>query len=711
MANIMNLTRVTNKPSRNGFDLSRKINFTCKVGELLPVWTMPVLPTDDIKINLQNFIRTQSLNQAAFARMRGYYDFYFVPYQQLWNQFNTSITQMNTNLQNAQGPVMSDNKPLSGQLPFFSCEQVAKYIISLGQKKDAFGFFRSTQTCRLLEMLGYGDFRPYQLPFFSCEQVAKYIISLGQKKDAFGFFRSTQTCRLLEMLGYGDFRPYDPNGSQKWTWDNHPMLNNLALSPFPLLAYHKIYADYNRYTQWEKTNPSTFNLNYIKGSNDLNLDLSVSGFTDTFNMFDIRYSNWQKDLFHGVLPVAQYGEASIVPIDSSIQQDLSLLNTGNAFTLSYLRAMSASNSAEPLSIENRHGNSGPFRIGPQIGSSANVQPTKLGDAGTKSDLFNVVPQNVSVTSSLSILALRRAEAAQKWKEVSLAAEEDYPQQIGAHWGEKPSDFLSGMCRYLGGITSNLDINAITNTNLADNNAALQRATGTLASNGNINFQAAGQFGIIMCVFRALPIIDYTTTGVDFSCTLTDVTDFPIPEFDRIGMEAGQFGIIMCVFRALPIIDYTTTGVDFSCTLTDVTDFPIPEFDRIGMESVPVCRALNPALETPSSPPIKADAYFGYAPRYVDWKTAVDVSRGEFTNTLESFVMKFNDDDLLAADSVDFPDNPNVEADSVKAGFFKVNPHVVDTLFAVDADKADHLLCSTFFDVKVVRSLDTNGLPY
>jgi hypothetical protein len=168
---------------------------------------------------------------------------------------------------------------------------------------------------------------------------------------------------------------------------------------------------------------------------------------------------------------------------------------------------------------------------------------------------------------------------------------------------------------------------------------------------------------------------------------------------------------MCVFRSLPVLDYTTTGVHFGCTLTDVTDFPIPEFDRIGMESVPVCRALNPALETPSAPPIKADAYFGYAPRYIDWKTAIDVSRGEFTNTLESFVMKFNDDDLFAADSVDYPDNPNVEADSIKAGFFKVNPHTVDTLFAVDADKSDHLLCSTFFDVKVVRSLDTNGLPY
>lgn len=591
MGNIMNLTKVTNKPSRNGFDLSRKINFTSKVGELLPVWSMPVLPTDDVRISLQNFIRTQSLNQAAFARMRGYFDFYFVPYQQLWNRFNTAITQMNTNLQTASGPVMSDNKPLSGQLPFFTCEQVSKYIISL-----------------------------------------------GQKKDAFGFFRSTNTCRLLEMLGYGNFYPYDPNGSLKWTWEEHPMLNNLALSPFPLMVYQKIYADFNRYTQWEKTNPSTFNLNYITGNGDLNLDLMVSGFTDTFNFFDIRYSNWQKDLFHGVLPVAQYGEASVIPVSGN----LSVLGTptfkSDGFPEQQVTPVGLFvNEPDDAYLTDESGNKTLVWDNPNIGFS---------------------------NANISILAIRRAEASQKWKEVALAAEEDYPSQIGAHWGEKPSDFLSGMCRYLGGIGCNLDINAITNTNLADDNAALQRATGTFSGNGNINFSAN-----------------------------------------------GQYGMIMCVFRALPILDYTTSGVDFSCTLTDVTDFPIPEFDRIGMESVPVCRALNPALETPSAPPIKADAYFGYAPRYIDWKTAVDVSRGEFTNTLESFVMKFNDDDLLAADSVDFPDNPNVEPDSIKAGFFKVNPHTVDTLFAVDADKADHLLCSTFFDVKVVRSLDTNGLPY
>lgn len=613
MGNIMNLTAVRNKPSRNGFDLSQKINFTAKVGELMPVWYTPVLPTDSLRVKVNNFIRTQSLNSAAFARMRGYFDFYFVPFSQIWQHFNTAVTQMNTNLQFASGPVISDNKALSGQLPYFTCEQVAKYIISL-----------------------------------------------ADKKNAFGFFRSTMTCRLLEYLGYGNFYPYDPNGSQKWTWEEHPMLNNLALSPFPLMTYQKIYADYNRYTQWERTNPSTFNMNYITGNGDLNLDLMVSGFTDTFNFLDLRYSNWQKDLFHGVLPVAQYGEASVVPVggslsivDDGLAPEFKVTNNldGDIKAFTSPVALQGSSASSPITPNE------PFSLG--WTRSGSLQGQKMQWSNPHLDI-----SSSGASFNVSILAVRRAEAAQKWKEVSLASEEDYPAQIGAHWGEKPSDFLSGMCRYLGGITSNLDINTITNTNLADDNAALQRATGT--------FNAAG--------------------GIKFD-------------------SAGQYGIVMCVFRALPILDYTTTGVHFGATLTDVTDFPIPEFDRIGMESVPVCRALNPALETPSAPPIKADAYFGYAPRYIDWKTAIDVSRGEFTNTLESFVMKFNDDDLFAADSVDYPDNPNVEADSVKAGFFKVNPHSVDTLFAVDADKADHLLCSTFFDVKVVRSLDTNGLPY
>ena len=98
----------------------------------------------------------------------------------------------------------------------------------------------------------------------------------------------------------------------------------------------------------------------------------------------------------------------------------------------------------------------------------------------------------------------------------------------------------------------------------------------------------------------------------------------------------------------------------------------------------------------------------------DWKTAVDRSVGAFTKTLRTWCLPMGDKELTAANSFNFPSNPNVEPDSIAAGFFKVNPSLVDSLFAVKADSSvdtDEFLCSSFFDVKVVRNLDRNGLPY
>ena len=78
MANIMSLATVKNSPSRSGFDLSRKLDFSAKVGIYYPIWHRRMIPTDSFEIDLAQFIRTQPLNTSAFARMKGYYDFYFV---------------------------------------------------------------------------------------------------------------------------------------------------------------------------------------------------------------------------------------------------------------------------------------------------------------------------------------------------------------------------------------------------------------------------------------------------------------------------------------------------------------------------------------------------------------------------------------------------------------------------------------------------------
>lgn len=602
MANIMSMKSVRNKPTRSGYDLTQKINFTAKAGSLLPVWWQPLVPFDDINVHVSSFVRTQPLNTAAFARMRGYFDFYFVPYRQMWNKFPTAITQMKTNLLHASGPVLKDNSPLSDELPYFTAFQVADYIVSLGDSVNQFGFYRAWLVCILLEYLGYGDFYPY----------------ISQSA-----------------------------GGQGLAFEENPMLANLKFSPFPLFAYQKIYADHNRYTQWERSNPSTFNIDYVSGAPDtLQMDFGVEGFKDSFNLFDMRYCNWQRDLLHGTIPQAQYGEASVVSIGGGLQ----ITSDGQDVKLPLVGAIEGSNTI----IVDQNG----------------VLLTSPDNANLTYGLSGSKVQGLQATGdanfTLSVLALRRAEAAQKWKEVALAAEEDYPSQIQAHWGQSVSQAYSDMCTWLGSVNIDLSINEVVNNNITGDNAADIAGKGTMSGNGGIHYNSK-----------------------------------------------GEYGILMCVFHVLPQLDYITSAPHFGTTLTNVLDFPIPEFDKIGMEQVPVIRGMNP-VKTASGFPVSDKLYFGYAPQYYNWKTCLDKSMGEFRRSLKTWLIPFDDQQLVAADSVDFPNNPNVEEDSVKAGFFKVSPSVLDNLFAVKADSdlnTDQFLCSTSFKVNVVRSLDPNGLPY
>ena len=367
--------------------------------------------TNNGATDLSQFIRTQPLNTSAFARMKGYYDFYFVPLRLLWNKYYTAFTQMNSNVQHASGPTLKDNVILSGELPYVTAEQLANYIEFLDDAVDTFGRSRAWNTCILLEYLGYGN--------------------------AFYNYISASV------------------GGPGKSWESDPLLINYAYDVSPLLCYQKVYADSGRFTQWERVNPSTFNLDYIKGHNDLQLNLNVSGFTDSFNFLDMRYANYQKDMFHGVIPQAQYGEASVAPLAGNIE----VTATGEGVPV-FKGSDSTIADNSPLSFKTLSGN-----LQGAVAANGNLsQALAWYDPNLKLDA------DVN-TLTLSVLALRRAEASQKWKEISLCTEEDYPSQIQAHFGQRVPKELSGMVRYLGGIDTSLDINEVTNTNLTDDNAA------------------------------------------------------------------------------------------------------------------------------------------------------------------------------------------------------------------------------------------------
>lgn len=577
MANIMSLKSIRNKPSRNGFDLSFKKNFTAKAGELLPVMVKEVLPGDTFKINLKAFTRTQPVNTAAFARIREYYDFFFVPYDLLWNKSNTVLTQMYDNPQHAVSLDPTENFVLNGEMPFTTSVDIANYIYAIGNSYSSY------------------------------------------KTNYFGYERAICSVKLLEYLGYGNYEIYISD-----TWSGAPLMADLNQNLFGLLAYQKIYSDFYRDSQWERISPSTFNVDYLDGNSMIVNGFNTnSSFCQNYNFFDLRYCNWQKDLFHGVLPHQQYGETSFASITPNVTGRLTLSNF----------------------------------------STVGTSPTTASGTATRNlPAFDTV-------GDLSILVLRQAEFLQKWKEITQSGNKDYKDQLEKHWGVSVGDGFSELCTYLGGVSSSIDINEVVNTNITASNAADIAGKGVGVANGEINFNSNGRYGLIMCIYHCLPLLDYTTDMLD-------------PAFLKV----------------------------------NATDYAIPEFDRVGMQSMPLVQLMNPLRSVANA----SGLVLGYVPRYIDYKTSVDQSVGGFKRTLNSWVVSYGNESVknqvtLPVDAPPVePSEPVPSVSPMNFTFFKVNPNCLNPIFAVEANSdisTDQFLCSSFFDVRAVRNLDIDGLPY
>ncbi len=606
----MSLKSIRNTAKRNGFDLSTKRNFTAKVGELLPVYVREVIPGDKFMIDVKSLMRTMPLNTAAFARLRYYFDFYFVPYEILWRFSDTVLSQMNDNAHHSISSDPSANNSLVPKVPYVSASTIATYLNQVGTAYEG------------------NDY-------------------IG--RNFLGFSRSLTSAKLLEYLGYGNYYDYAqvkagtapiPPTSQ---WSKNPFPTNVNCNLFPLLAYQKIYSDYYRDSQWERFNPTIFNVDWMTGQSDpvFNTDNLTQNFKNYSNMFDLRYANWQKDMFHGVLPNQQYGDQSVAR--SYINSISAGKDAGSEFnaTLHFIdnTPSSAYNNVKYLHMEH---------------SQLSPNPD-----------YNY--------STLSIIALRQAEALQKYKEVALATSKSYKDQIEAHWNVKVTGDYGDMSQYLGGFDSTLDINEVVNTNITSDYEASIAGKGIGVSNGKITYDSTGQYGLIMCIFHCKPLIDYTTNGCDKFITRVNATDFAIPEMDSIGMEL------------LPSEHLTNKQVKIDPSLS----------------------ALNQPFN------------LGYVPRYIDYKTDYDRSYGGFKDSLKNWIISYNDTSVLNARSSLYKVFGTLPSGTdstlgVDFTFFKVSPSSVNSLFGVNAgndNSTDQLLISSFFDIKAIRNLDVNGLPY
>ncbi|TEW71535.1 hypothetical protein E2488_15575 [Gramella jeungdoensis] len=597
-SDIMGLHGLKNKPSRNSFDVSARNLFTAKIGELLPCAVYEMNPGDSIRIDASYFTRTAPLQTAAFTRLRENVQFFFVPYSQLWKYFNSQVLNMTSSA--------------SGQ-------DVSRIATSP---------FANEKVTTGMPYVAYSALHQY---LYKMGQAARAIFPVGDfsakfKNSVFdnnGEYRWSASSKLLQLLGYGRF---DYQNMSFEDFSDKPVVGMTSLpnlSVFRLLAYQKICNDHYQFRQWQGYDASLCNVDYVtpSGSMDLSTQLEQVDFASgknaqRLNFLDLRFSNLPLDYLNGVLPTAQFGSESVVSLSNGTSK------------------------ASPSD------------------TSGNLGWTSGADGGALSHTDSIP----SDALSLSVLSLRQAYAAQKYKEIQLANDVDFASQIEAHFGVKPKH-ADDTSYFIGGSSSMIDINPIVNQNLSGDGLADYKASPIGNGSSKIKF-TADTYGVVMGIYRCTPVLDYAHIGIDRTLCKTDASDFVLPEMDSIGMQQNY-----------------------------LFEVQAPSFDGV---HVGFLRDQNFVKS------------YGYAPRYSEYKTNYDKYNGDFCFTLGSWVTG------LPANMIDEICRHNLSSMQIAPELFNCRPSLCNSIFVNQNNylvSDDKLYIGMVNMAYVTRNLSRYGLPY
>lgn len=578
MSDFNPLDRARVAVHRSSFDLSSKKLFTAKIGEILPCYWQIAIPGNKYRISSDWFTRTVPVNTAAYTRIKEYYDFYAVPLRLISRALPQAFTQMSDYMTSAASN--SANTQQLTSVPYAPVGNISAEIqarVTANTVDDA-GFGFAYGSCKLLDMLGYGSF-----------------IGTGnaKKKDITMQYLGLDTTSLADSqnpLIYG---------------------TSINLNLLPIFAYQKIYFDFYSNSQWEKHLAYSYNVDYWDGKSSVEISA---------DMIKLRYADYPKDYFLGVLPSSQYGSVAILP---------------STYSSSY-----PSNSVLVVSDDRS-----------SVSGVENLPNTKtVSTSGTSS-----TTRPSFINSDLSALSIRATEYLQRWKEVVQFSSKDYSDQMAAQFGIKAPEYMGNHAHYIGGWSNVININEVLNTNLtADNSQAVIAGKGVSSNSGHtINYDCGAEHQVIMCVYHAVPLLDWALKGHN-------------PQ-------------LLC---------------------TSVSDFPQPAFDQLGMQPVPALTLNN----SPSAP----TGNIGYNLRYWQWKSAVDTVHGAFrpSAAYQSWVAPLQGVQVQVSGQ-----------SSLSYQSFKIRPQQLNSIFEPQITTSnysvayDQLLCNVNFQVYAVQNLDRNGLPY
>lgn len=666
-------------PNHNVFDLSRRDIYSIKSAMITPVFVQHTIPNATYEITPVNQIEVSTMAKSNFCRMKQNLEYYFVPYSQLWKWFESFYYQRIDPVRtpsNEMNPIVPTNVPhvnigrvleflytayisnlfhscVSSVVkelgfvptPEFSLERACDEIVfqsdfdigsflrtlrfsldgmSIYELVDIHGRLCVEDVLRNLDLLGYGNFLSYFKELIN--NIVIPTISLEFRESGLTdmtYFYYVIRQRFTSIRD--EYHILDTNGLLSYLSDPErvPLFGNLDLnlfnlpidrnlldfghvSVFPVLAYLKVWSDNFRNVQYDDENYSFFyNMDYL-------VDEPIFSEFRFIQCLIPRYRLYRRDIVTGTYPNAQFGDVAVAGLQN------------------------------PTSITATNYKDSPTNLVVNPGGVVNNEL----NGSTVNNSYNI-------NTGISALAIRQAEALQRYREKNLRAGSRLTNQQNAFFGDRSRFLSNDYSQFLFSTDSDILIDSVVATGESDG-------------------------------------INLGDKGAKSESFLKS---------NSFKFDSHDFGMIIGVQYVLPVAEYEAYGIDPQLIKLENGDFFHPDLQNLGLS--PVYSSIITRFQVGHSPSVVNNTVLGFSAHDWEYKTAIDKVHGEFNSSNGIF-----GDYVTPRDSNDFVVN--------KLSNLYVSPNDLDNIFVTQSDtkqSSDHFKVNMYHQVKAVLPMSVTGLPY
>lgn len=689
MPNVFNYIKPTEKCARNAFDLGNKHVYSAKAGMIVPVKAIHTVPGDHFEIKISDFTQTFPMNTAAFLRGRKEFALYFIPYKQSWSNFNQYMATREDVYSSNMNAITYEPRMSLYDILSICLEFAAVYAHDIVMPKV---YDDRATDHDILDIDSNRAYTPLVLTNGFYNKTSTALKASQYLYDVFGYPRWNNVLRKLDMLGYGNHFPYIDNFIKGYesaitvtkiiTQSNFESilkthidsakrdidkLKNRYVNLYPITSYNKVFYDMFRNSYYELDyDVRNYNLDFKLCNSASTSIVQVQDIPVTF--FDIQYHQWKKDLFTAVLPDTQFGAVSLLPSSGSAGN----IVFTNTETSNDLNRWTATNGNWPVGTDVKTNTDGNYK---SLVSKDNSQA--LFHTHTISGSASLT----GITTSFDVLALKRAEALQGYRQALLRAGNKTSDVFRAVFGRAPRYDEDAHPYFIDAFGEDIFVDAVVST--AETN--LDKSDSTSGKLGDLGGRA---------------LMNGTS--------------------DTIKFDSSDFGIILVVQYIVPQSEYNSYMLDPHLANLTPEDHWIPAFENLGFSPV-IGEYLNNLVSQPIS---NLNRVVGYVPRYFEFKSDVDKVHGSFCEIASTSILRgTSSNGVIYAEHVASysgelthwvtPRSDMQATSTTLTRNFYVDPAVLDNVFLIAADgtySTDQFICNTYIDVKAVRPMSVLGLP-